>query len=230
MSRGPLETLRAQQTPTRVPIPAAFVDVDETLVRDITFLSLFAFDAERFPEVDGPGTIREFFALREQGMSRSESHRWFYRLWAGREVAEVHRVGRAWCTARIATAGFFNPAVRQRIQQLASSGTRIVLVSGSFDAALRPLATLLRTDAVLCTVLEVHNGFYTGEVVETMVGADKSAALRRYAAQTGIDLSACAAFGDHHSDIAMFDLVGHPVIVGNADRALDDYPADRLPG
>ncbi|WP_378734050.1 HAD family hydrolase [Nocardia brasiliensis] len=211
-------------------VPAAFVDVDETLVRDITFLSLFAFDAHGRTDIDGAATIREFYALRAQGMSRGESHRWFYRHWADRDVAEVHRVGRAWFTSRIATSGFFNPAVRHRLHELAGSGTRIVLVSGSFDAALRPIATLLRADAVLCTVLDAENGCYTGEVISTMVGDDKSAALRRYADRADIDLAACAAFGDHHSDIAMFDLVGHPVIVGNADRALDDYPAERLPG
>ncbi len=211
-------------------VSAAFVDVDETLVRDITFLSLFAFDAERRADTDGPAILREFFALRAEGLSRSASHRWFYRHWAGREVAEVHRIGRAWCTARIATAGFFNPAVRQRLGLLAASGARIVLVSGSFEAALRPIADLIGADDILCTLLEVDNGRYTGEVSATMVGDDKSAALRRYAAHAGIDLARCAAFGDHHSDTAMFDLVGHPVIVGNADRALDDYPAERLPG
>ncbi|QIS06213.1 HAD-IB family hydrolase [Nocardia brasiliensis] len=209
---------------------AAFVDVDETLVREITFLSLFGFDAERRGELDGPATLREFFALRERGMGRAESHRWFYRLWAGRAVADVQRVGREWFAARLATPGFFNPAVRQRLQQLAAAGARIVLVSGSFDAALRPIADEIRADDILCTELAVENGCYTGEVSATMVGDDKSAALRAYAERTGIDLSACAAFGDHHSDTAMFDLVGHPVVVGDRDRALDDYPAERLPG
>ncbi|RDI68231.1 HAD superfamily hydrolase (TIGR01490 family) [Nocardia pseudobrasiliensis] len=105
-----------------------------------------------------------------------------------------------------------------------------MLVSGSFEPALRPIAELIGADDILCTRLEVDNGRYTGQVTSTMVGDDKSTALRRYAAHTGIDLAHCTAFGDHHSDTAMFDLVGHPVIVGDADRALDDYSAERLPG
>ncbi|MBF6124487.1 HAD family hydrolase [Nocardia brasiliensis] len=229
MTGRPSETT-APQDISAAPVPAAFVDVDETLVREITFLSLFTFDAERRTDVDGPATLREFFALREQGMGRAESHRWFYRLWAGRSVAEVHDIGREWFAARLTTSEFFNPAVRQRLQLLAGTGTRIVLVSGSFDAALRPIAAAISAEEILCTTLAVENGCYTGEVTATMVGDDKSAALHAYAARAQIDLSACAAFGDHHSDTAMFDLVAHPVIVGDRDRSLDDYPAERLPG
>ncbi|BDU00943.1 HAD family hydrolase [Nocardia sputorum] len=212
-------------------VPAAFVDVDETLVRDVTFLSLFSFDArQRGRGAVADAVIEEFRALRAAGMSRGESHRWFYRQWAGREVAEVRRVGRAWFASRAADPAFFNIAVRQRLEVLSRSGSRIVLVSGSFTPALRPIAEAVGATSVLCTTLATTAGQYTGEVLATMVGADKSAALLRYAEEAVIDLSSCAAFGDHHSDIAMFELVGHPVVVGDADPRLRGYPARRLPG
>ncbi|WP_051047590.1 HAD family hydrolase [Nocardia asiatica] len=215
----------------RADVPAAFVDVDETLVRCVSFLSLFVFDARRRgrgPEADT--VVGEFRALRAAGMSRGESHRWFYRHWAGRDVADVRRVGDDWFTSCAADPAFFNTAVRRRLAELSRAGTRIVLVSGSFTPALRPIADAVGATEILCTTMETTAGKYTGNVLATMVGSDKSAALLRYAERTAIDLGSCAAFGDHHSDIAMFDLVGHPVVVGNADPRLNDYPAQRLPG
>ncbi|MGW4091754.1 HAD family hydrolase [Nocardia sp. NPDC004750] len=212
-------------------VPAAFVDVDETLVRDVTFLSLFVFDARRRGRgTEADAVLEEFRALRAAGMSRGESHRWFYRHWAGREVAEVSRTGRDWFAYRAADSAFFNIAVRRRLGELRRAGTRIVLVSGSFVPALHPIAEAVGATSVLCTTLETADGAYTGEVPATMVGADKSAALLRYAERTAVDLSSCTAFGDHHSDVAMFDLVGHPVVVGDTDRRLHGYPAERLPG
>ncbi len=212
-------------------VAAVFVDVDETLVREVTFLSLFSFDArQRGRAAAADPVLEEFWALRAAGMSRGESHRWFYRHWAGRDVAEVRRVGRAWFASRAADPAFFNLAVRRRLDELSRAGSRIVLVSGSFTPALRPIAEAVGASSVLCTTLATAAGKYTGEVLATMVGADKSAALRRYAEDAAIDLSSCAAFGDHHSDIAMFELVGHPVVVGDADPRLHGYPAQRLPG
>ncbi|MEU2102828.1 HAD-IB family hydrolase [Nocardia sp. NPDC019255] len=212
-------------------VPAAFVDVDETLVRDVTFLSLFSFDARRRGRgAEADAVLEEFLALRAAGMSRGESHRWFYRHWAGRDVADVRQVGRAWFASRSADPAFFNIAVRRRLAELSDTGTRIVLVSGSFTPALRPIAEVVGASSVLCTTLATAAGRYTGEVVATMVGADKSAALLRYAEEAAIGLSSCAAFGDHHSDTAMFELVGHPVVVGDADPRLHGYPAQRLPG
>ncbi|MEU2040047.1 HAD family hydrolase [Nocardia niwae] len=212
-------------------VPAAFVDVDETLVRSVTFLSLFSFDARRRGRgAEADAVIEEFRALRAAGMSRGESHRWFYRHWSGRDVADLGHVGREWFASRAADPAFFNIAVRRRLAELSRAGSRIVLVSGSFAPALCPIAEAVGATSVLCTSLATAAGKYTGEVLATMVGADKSAALHRYAEEAAIDLSSCAAFGDHHSDVAMFELVGHPVVVGDADPRLHGYPAQRLPG
>ncbi|WP_280242142.1 HAD family hydrolase [Nocardia abscessus] len=215
----------------RADVPAAFVDVDETLVRCVSFLSLFLFDARRRGHgAEADTVVEEFRALRGAGMTRGESHRWFYRQWAGRDVADVRRIGHDWFTSCAADPAFFNTAVRRRLDELSRGGTHIVLVSGSFTPALRPIAYAVGATSVLCTTMETAAGKYTGKVLATMVGADKSAALLRYAERTAIDLATCTAFGDHHSDIAMFDLVGHPVVVGDADPRLRDYPAERLPG
>ncbi|MFC4376047.1 HAD family hydrolase [Nocardia halotolerans] len=213
-------------TPT---VPVAFVDVDETLVRDISFLSLFRFDAQRRGDDPEP-LLEEFWALRAAGVGRAESHRFFYRLWRGRRVEQVRAIGRDWFAERARSTDFINSAVADRLRELAARGTRIVLVSGSFDAALLPIARYVAADATLCTELVVAAGHYTGETRATMVGMDKAAALRGYAERTEVDLGTCAAFGDHRSDVAMFDLVGHPVVVGDADHHLRNYPAERLPG
>ncbi|MGK8524844.1 HAD family hydrolase [Nocardia asteroides] len=225
------ESLPSGRDGRNTAVPAAFVDVDETLVRSVTFLSLWLFDARRRGRgAEAEAVVEEFHALRASGMSRGESHRWFYRHWADRDIADLRRTGIDWFTARAADRAFFNTAVRQRLAELSCAGSRIVLVSGSVTPALEPIAEAVGATSVLCTTMETAAGKYTGEVLATMVGSDKSAALLRYAEQTAIDLKSCAAFGDHHSDAAMFELVGHPVVVGDTDPRLRDYPAQRLPG
>ncbi|MBF6166212.1 HAD-IB family hydrolase [Streptomyces gardneri] len=215
----------------KVAVPAVFVDVDETLVRSVTFLSLFVFDARRRGHgAEADAVLREFRTLRAAGMSRGESHRWFYRHWAGRDTADLRRTGKDWFASSSADPAFFNAAVRRRLDELSRTGSRIVLVSGSIAPALEPIAEAVGAATVLCTKMETAAGKYTGDLLATMVGTDKSAALLRYAEQAAIDPKACMAFGDHHSDVAMFELVGHPVVVGDTDPRLRDYPAQRLPG
>ncbi len=48
-----------------------------------------------------------------------------------------------------------------------------------------------------------------------MIGAGKAAAVRDYAAQNGISLSASTAYGDDSSDEALLAAVGRGVVVGN---------------
>lgn len=46
--------------------------------------------------------------------------------------------------------------------------------------------------------------------------ANKGFALRKVAEKLGVDLGRIVAFGDDYNDIEMFELVGYPVVMGNA--------------
>ena len=50
----------------------------------------------------------------------------------------------------------------------------------------------------------------------TPPGADKGAAVARYAAELGIDAAQVLAFGDNHNDLSLLAWAGHGVAMGNA--------------
>ena len=57
-------------------------------------------------------------------------------------------------------------------------------------------------------------GAFTGELAEPPLSADGRASLAaRLAAEHGVDLADCHAYGDSVSDLPLLELVGHPVAV-----------------
>jgi len=62
-------------------------------------------------------------------------------------------------------------------------------------------------------------------VVVPMIADAKARALIAQCAVLGLDRSACSAYGDHASDLAMLEAVGDPVVVGT-DPVLTARAAD----
>ena len=59
-----------------------------------------------------------------------------------------------------------------------------------------------------------RRGAFTGELAEPPLSADGRASLAaRLAAEHGVDLADCHAYGDSISDLPLLELVGHPVAV-----------------
>ena len=73
---------------------------------------------------------------------------------------------------------------------------------------------------VLATRFEVHNGRFTGRMLEPMLyGAGKLSAAAAYARHHGLNLAASFFYTDSISDLPLLENVGHPVAV-NPDRSL----------
>jgi HAD superfamily hydrolase (TIGR01490 family) len=82
------------------------------------------------------------------------------------------------------------------------------------------LAEVLQMDGAVGTRWEVRDGVITGELDGPFAyGEGKARAVRRVAAEQGIDLSASWAYTDSASDLPMLEAVGHPVAV-NPDAPL----------
>lgn len=106
------------------------------------------------------------------------------------------------------------------VAQCRRAGCRIVLVSGSLDFLLEPLALHLKVDAFVGNRLEIVNGICTGKLLAPVVaGPYKARWMRDYANRENIDLERSYAYSDSYSDLAMLSVVGRPSVI-NPDAQL----------
>ncbi|SDQ30482.1 phosphoserine phosphatase SerB [Leucobacter chromiiresistens] len=116
-------------------------------------------------------------------------------------------------------------------------GGRVGVVSGGFHEVLDPLAADLGIDLWRANRLEVVDGALSGRTVGPIVdAAAKAAALREWAAEAGIPLSATIAIGDGANDLEMMAVAaigvafnGKPVVRERADVSIADDLALAIP-
>jgi len=125
----------------------------------------------------------------------------------------------------------FDKVVRPRIfrgaQDLVSkcqeAGLRVVLITGSLDYTIRPLAEHLgvSTDDLITNRLEMKDGYATGKLTRPVVAGPGKAKLIVDDAQAhGHHLPDCHGYSDSYSDVPMLSVVGHPFCV-NPDTRLE---------
>ncbi len=199
------------------PPGVAFFDVDETVVSVRTLESFLLHYLKVVPSMISADRLREL-GQQVVHLSRAEFNRRYFRIWAGQPQEGVLEAGRRWYAEASAQPGFFRPNVLERLREHQAAGDRVVLVSGSFDPPLRPLADDLGVDMLFCTRLEVHDGRYTGAISEAMIDDDKRRAVEAYLSTLGT-VSQTWGYGDHPSDLPLLERVGRPVVVGS-DPAL----------
>jgi HAD superfamily hydrolase (TIGR01490 family) len=194
----------------------AFFDVDETLISVKSMFDFYDF----FLEAAGhsPQEQQRLHQLARDllgpGVPRAQANRLFYRRFADYQVSDVAEIGRRWFENHQERGGLFHADVLDALRSHGKDGLTTVLVSGSFEPCLVPVAEHAGADVILCTELEVHDGSYTGEVSRTMIGDAKATAAKTMIDHTAVSAADCYAYGDHSSDLALLRLVGHPVVVG----------------
>jgi HAD superfamily hydrolase (TIGR01490 family) len=196
----------------------AFFDVDGTLTRIngmFRFLKYVLSRQDRAAEYDR--AMAEIRALTAAGSAREQTNRLYFRSYAGMRWAELTQLGLEWFAGEelAGREALYNAETIGALRAHQSSGAAVVLVSGSFEPCLAPLAVRLGVSAVLCTRPEVTtDGWLTGIVCQPMIGEAKAAAVRELMAHHGVDPACCFAYGDHLSDLPMLEAVGNPVAVG----------------
>jgi HAD superfamily hydrolase (TIGR01490 family) len=106
-------------------------------------------------------------------------------------------------------------------------GHLVVIVSASPEEIVVPLAHHLGVSKTISSRAELdERGRYTGEMAFYAYGPYKADALRAYAAEHGVTLSASFAYSDSYTDVPMLEAVGHPVAV-NPDRVLARLARER---
>jgi HAD superfamily hydrolase (TIGR01490 family) len=105
-------------------------------------------------------------------------------------------------------------------------GERVYIVSATLQEIVQAIADDLGFDGALGTVCEVRDGRYTGRAVRALHAENKAERVRELAAEEGLDLDACTAYSDSHTDLPFLGAVGRPVAV-NPDRRLRTVAAER---
>ncbi len=109
---------------------------------------------------------------------------------------------------------------RDLVTKCRDAGLRVVLVSGSLDFTIAPLAEHLGADDWIANRLEMKDNRATGKILRPVVaGPEKAGLIVDDAREHGHDLARCHAYSDSFSDVPMLSVVGHPFVI-NPDRRL----------
>jgi HAD superfamily hydrolase (TIGR01490 family) len=101
-------------------------------------------------------------------------------------------------------------------------GEPVYIVSATLQEIVQAIADDLGFDGALGTVCEVVDGTYTGKAIRALHADAKADCIR----SLDHDLAASTAYSDSHTDLPFLEAVGHPVAV-NPDRTLRRIAAAR---
>jgi HAD superfamily hydrolase (TIGR01490 family) len=203
---------------------AAIFDVDGTLTRTnaadyyLFYLRHLYSPARRLPQLLA-FLLRVPYWLLLDRIDRGLFNKRFYRQYGGFPVKEAQELAEV-CFREVLVPRLI-PETLHRAREHRARGDRILLVSGTLDFILAPLATFLGAEAVLCPALLHRNGVYRGEIAgRNVVGPVKAEVVAEYAQNHGIDLSQSHAYADSLSDVSLLNRVGHAVVVNPGRRLL----------
>lgn len=199
---------------------AAYCDVDGTLTATTIVTPMLWYRRKRGTFADkiwiASLPLRGPWWLLLDRLDRGASNRAIYRNYRGFDARWV-RENAADCFEQCLKPRFF-PKALERLAELKRAGVKLVLVTGSVDFIMQPLADFLNAELIAPRLLEA-NGKLSGEMSQVpLTGTRKFDAIVRHATEHKIDLRASHAFGDAHGDLDMLNAVGHPVAVNPDGR------------
>ena len=147
------------------------------------------------------------------------------RFLKGVSEAEFERMGRRIHEKYI--AGAIYPEARELIKAHLAKGHTVAIVSSATPYQILPAAEDLDVPHILCTLLEVEEGAFTGNVISpTCFGEGKRLAAENLAADYGIDLDQSFFYTDSDDDLPLLEAVGHPRVL-NPNKDLNQIALRR---
>lgn len=203
----------------------AFFDVDGTLLKSTIVHYYLWMRGARAPALLKYLRLLGFlpkivYYLILDRVSRPRFNAVFYRNYRGLDAAEMKALAAEMFQVYLRPK-IFSAAISQ-IQEHRAQQTAVVLVTGSLDFIVQPIADYLAVDAVLAPQLQEEAGRFTGSLTTLpLIGEEKAKAVRGFAAENGVSLAESYAYGDSRSDLPMLACVGNPMVVnpGTALRA-----------
>lgn len=112
--------------------------------------------------------------------------------------------------SEVTAALTFNPGVLETISTIKKAGHKVAVVSGGFLNVIEEPLQKLKIDHIFANVLEINNGYLTGNLIgEVMDAAGKAKSLRFAAELENIPLVNVVVIGDGANDLEMMDIAGH---------------------
>ncbi len=202
---------------------SAFFDVDNTIIRGasafhiarglkqrgfFTNRDVLRFAWEQFKYNIFGESQEQMAALRAEALS----------IIKGWSVAEMVAIGEEVYDEVLALRIF--PGTKAIIDEHRAQGHEVWLVTASPVEIGRMIARHVGATGALGTVAEHRGGYYTGVLQGPMLhGPHKADAVRTLAADRGLRLEKCFAYGDSMNDTPMLSEVGRPCAI-NPDRRL----------
>ncbi|WP_028062078.1 HAD-IB family hydrolase [Solirubrobacter soli] len=210
---GPKKIRSASRRPAPEGPPALAVFDVEGVILDSTVAHFYAWLRTRdMPELDKLVWTAGIAArvpgwIMEDRRSRTAFNRNFYRLYKDLPSRELK------IQAKEALPDFIQPRIQseavRRIREHKRRGDKVILLTGALDFLVEPLKHL--GDELVAARLVERVGRFTGELAEPPLTADGRASMTaRLAADHGVDLAHCHAYGDSLADLPMLELVGNP--------------------
>lgn len=202
---------------------AAFYDLDGTLMGlNLIHGTLFAFAnigewSGRVSYVLGLAARLPMLYLAER-RDRHLLNVSLFEMFKGISRDRLQTLGEEYCD-RILMANMYPRAI-EMVEANREAGLKPVLVTGSPDFIVAPLARRLGIEAFAANRLIYSRGLATGRLRDpVMAGEAKAAWCAEHAAANGISLSASWGYADSHYDLPFLAAMGHPVAV-NPNRRL----------
>ena len=202
-----------------------FCDVDETLIHIKSMFSFLKFIAYsgKFHHLAKRATkfLLLLTLLQKAQIPRTFLNRFYYRFFKGVSLETTRQIVDCWFQDYKIT-NTFNSRVLTLLKKHQDQGAHIVLISGSFQLCLAPIAKIVNAYTILCTTQSDYHGVFTGKIGKPQtIGKGKAIAIQAFMQLApGIELQNCYAYGDDISDIPMLKLVGHPTAVSGT---IDTY-------
>ncbi|MCP9451152.1 MAG: HAD-IB family hydrolase [Nitrospira sp.] len=131
---------------------------------------------------------------------------------AGKPSRLIRPLGEAFCREQLCSG--VSEAALQAIEEHRKAGHAIILLSGSLDFLIHPLAVTLQAEQCFAGRLEQIDGIYTGRLVPPLpYGQGKRRLIEQLAKDFSLDLSRCYAYGDSPGDFELLQAVGYPTVI-----------------
>ncbi len=195
----------------------AFFDVDGTIINTRSVFSFLEYSKEVFIKYNNDtykNYIKTINIMLAENHKREDINRYLYTIFRGIPIELIFVKATQWYEKVSSYNNLYNSEIMYILNKHASNGVGIVLVSGSFDAVLRPIANKIGCNDILCSKLIIENNCYTGELDSApCIGAGKALAVRKYAETNDIDLDVCFAYGDDVSDLPMIEMIKYGAMI-----------------